>query len=83
MPNYRGPGLYQPAGRKGGSLGPAAVVVSGGFGDHGQTVFRDTSGFVSVTQATGTTFGGRFHALLSGRRRLFSAYGAWRCTVLR
>jgi hypothetical protein len=81
LPHYQGAGVYQPAGRSPRTLGPAEVTVTGGFGDHGSTAFRTTTGAVTVTRADKRTIEGRFQALLSGRRRLFSAYGTWRCTT--
>lgn len=83
LPHYRGKGRYQPAGSPGGTLGLAQVVATGGFGLHGWTTFRDNASTVTVATATGATLGGRFTAVFSGHRRLFRAYGAWRCTMLR
>jgi hypothetical protein len=83
LPHYRGRGRYQPAGSPGGTLGPAQVVATGGFGLHGWTTFRDDASTVTVTTAHGATLGGRFAAVFSGHRRFFRAYGAWRCTMLR
>jgi hypothetical protein len=64
-----------------GSYGRAEITVSGGFGNHSWTTFHDNNGTVTVTQAKGARFGGRFDVVLSGHRRFFRAYGAWRCTT--
>jgi hypothetical protein len=71
LPRFLGEGVY----------GAADVVVSGGFGDRGQTTFHGHPARVTVTQAAAPVYGGRFEATLSGRRRFFRAYGAWRCTT--
>ncbi len=79
LPRFRGLGTYGVGAQ---SRGKALVVVTGGFGDAGNSTFRDARGTVTVTQATGSTRAGRFEAVLSGHRRFFRAYGAWRCAVL-
>ncbi len=81
LPHLRGLGSYGRAGSKGTPLGTGEITVTGGFGDHGWTTFHDNNGTVTVTQARGALFGGRFEAVLSGHRRFFRAYGAWRCTT--
>lgn len=80
FPHFVGKGVYGKTSNPA-SLGPVGVIVSGGFGDRGQTSFHGHPDMVTVTQAAGTMYGGRFQATLSGRRRFFRAYGAWRCTT--
>ena len=83
LPHYRGPGVYQPAGRPGESLGRAEVTATGGFGLHSWTTFHDNSSTVTVSAANSTTLSGHLDAVFSGHRDFFHAYGTWRCTVLR
>jgi hypothetical protein len=81
LPRLRGAGAY--GRRRPGSptRGSAEIAVTGGFGEHGWTTFQDDHGTVTVATATGTLLAGRFEAVLSGHRRFFRAYGAWRCTT--
>jgi hypothetical protein len=81
LPRLRGLGGYGRPESKGTPLGQAEIAVSGGFGNHSWTTFHDNNGAVTVTQTKGALFGGRFDAVLSGHRRFFHAYGAWRCTT--
>jgi hypothetical protein len=81
LPHLRGLGRYGRAGSKDATLGQAEITVSGGFGNHSWTTFHDNHGTVTLTEAKGALFGGRFEAVLSGHRRFFRAYGAWRCTT--
>jgi len=80
LSHFAGRGVYGGSSARAG-MGPAEVVVSGGFGDRGQTSFHGHPGLVTVTQAAAPLYGGRFQATLSGHRLLFRAYGAWRCTT--
>jgi hypothetical protein len=80
FPHFVGKGLYETSTGHA-SLGPADVIVSGGFGDRGWTTFHGHPEMVTVTQAAAPLYGGRFQAVLSGHRRFFRAYGAWRCTT--
>ena len=80
FPHFSGKGVYGTSSRPT-RRGSADVIVTGGFGDHGQTTFHGHPGMVTVTQAAAPLYGGRFQATLSGRRRFFRAYGAWRCTT--
>jgi hypothetical protein len=81
LPQLHGLGSYGRGDSKGTPLGRAEIAVSGGFGNHSWTTFHDNHGTVTLTQAEGALFGGRFDAVLSGHRRFFRAYGAWRCTT--
>jgi hypothetical protein len=80
IPHFVGKGVYGTS-RIPARLGPANVIVSGAFGAGGGTTFYGRPATVTVTRAAGALFGGRFQATLSGRRRFFRAYGAWRCTT--
>jgi hypothetical protein len=82
LPHYLGTGAYGHPRARIASLGKAVISLTGGFGDRGATTFRDVDGTVTVTRATRRTFAGRFEAVLSGHRRFFRAYGAWRCALL-
>jgi hypothetical protein len=81
LPRLRGLGTYGRAGSNDATLGQAEITASGGFGNHSWTTFHDNHGTVTLTEAKGARFGGRFEAVLSGHRRFFRAYGAWRCTT--
>jgi hypothetical protein len=81
LPRFAGKGTYKSSARVA-RTGPVDVIVSGSFGSGpGPSVFHGHPGIVTVTQATGRLYGGRLDATLSGKRRFFSAYGAWRCTT--
>ena len=81
LSRFRGLGLYRTLTRPALALGPAQVRVVVGIGIHGWTTFRPRMSVVTVTrQRSKTALGGRFHAVLIGRRHVeFRAYGAWRC----
>ena len=81
LPHLHGLGRYRRAGSKDATRGQAEITVSGGFGNHSWTTFHDNHGTVTLTEAKGALFGGRFEAVLSGHRRFFRAYSAWRCTT--
>lgn len=82
LPRFRGDGLYRTLPRPARALGPAQVLVTVGIGAHGWTTFRSSTSVVTLTRATETTFGGRFHATLPAWRGTpFRAFGAWRCTT--
>jgi hypothetical protein len=80
LPHFVGRGVYATS-RTRARRGLATVIVSGGFGIRSQTSFHGNPSVVTVRKAAGSLFGGRFTATLSGRRRFFRAYGAWRCTT--
>jgi hypothetical protein len=82
LPRLHGLGSYGRATAKRVTLGRAAITVSGSFGNHSWTTFHADNGTVTLTRADGRLYGGRFDAVLSGHRRFFRAYGAWRCTTL-
>ena len=60
----------------------ADVRATGGFGLHGWTTFNGAGSRVTLQHATRGTLAGSFTAIFSDRRRLFRAYGEWRCTML-
>ena len=75
-----GKGLYTAAANPA-ARGRAHIIVTGGFGDPGSNTFVGQPGAVTVTQAASPLYSGKFHAVLSGHRRFFRAYGTWRCTT--
>jgi len=83
LPQLRGPGLYRTLPIPARALGGAQVRLIVGIGLHGWTTFPADSSLVTVTQASGTQLGGRFHASLTTRHEASRAHGVWRCTTLR
>lgn len=82
LPRLARKGLYRTQSRPAAALGPADVRVIAGVGIHGWTTYCAGASAVTVTRATGTTLGGRFHATLIGPRKVsFRAYGTWRCAT--
>ena len=79
LPRFHGQGLYRTEQVPARALGPAEVLITVGVGIHGWTTFRSATSLVTVTQATTTMPGGRFHAALTAYRQPFRVHGAWRC----